>query len=380
MNAHTRPTKAEVSLDHLRYNLANFRAYLSPETKIMAVVKADAYGHGASEIANSALSWGADYLGVAIVEEGIALRKNGIKAPILVFGNPVEEHVPLLFQYNLIPTVISLEMAKKLSTEACKRGKILSLHVKVDTGMGRLGIFPPEKSTSFLEDLKSMPGLKVEGIYTHFATADETDKTYAKEQIKRFKGLLEILKEKNLCPPLKHAANSAAAIELPEAWLDMVRLGISMYGHYPSEDVEKSRISLKPLLTLKTRVTFIKEVPPKTPISYGCTYITKEKSKIASIPIGYGDGFNRLLSNKGNVLIKGKRVPIVGRVCMDQLLVNISRISGVREGDEVIVYGSQEEEKISVEEIAKSLGTINYEILCNVGSRVPREYFSKDHI
>ncbi len=372
-----RATRAEINLTNLRYNLSLFRSYLPATTRIMAVVKADAYGHGAVQVAKTALAGGAAVLGVALVEEGIALRDAGINDPVLVFENPAAEHVPLFFEYHLTPTVFTFSVAKMFSLEACKRQVLLPFHINIDTGMGRLGIYPANDAVDFLERLQLMPGIKAVGIYTHFATADEKDKTFAVKQLSYFKDLLAILHRRNICPPLRHAANSAATLELPETWLDMVRLGISMYGHYPSEEVAvniKDKILLKPLLTLKSRISFIKEVPSRTPISYGSAYVTTETSRIASVPAGYADGYSRFFSNKGEVLIKGKRAPVVGRVCMDQFLVKINHIPEARAGDEVIIYGSQSGEKITVEEVATTLNTINYEVLCSIGKRVPRSY------
>lgn len=368
-----RPTRAEINLANLRHNLRQFRRHLPAATRLMAVVKADGYGHGAVEIARHALTEGADYLGVALVEEGIVLRKAGLMAPILVFGSPPPELVPLFFEHRLIPTVYSMDLAQRFSAEAQQRGEQILLHVKVDTGMGRVGIFPPGDAAQFLAALQTMPGLQVEGIYTHMAAADEKDRRYTERQLGIFKRLLGILEEKGLCPPLKHAANSAAAMLYPSAWLDMVRLGISMYGHYPSNEVAWP-LDLKPLLTLKSSIAFLKEVPAGTAISYGCTYTTMERASIATIPLGYADGYNRLLSNRGCVLVGRQRAPVVGRVCMDQFLVRVDAISDVKAGDEVVLLGRQGEEEITAEDIAALLGTINYEVLCAISARVPRVY------
>jgi alanine racemase len=373
MQSLLRPTRAEINLDNLRHNLRQFRRHLPSATRIMAVVKADAYGHGAVEIARQALTEGAEFLGVALVEEGIHLRRAGLMAPILVFGSPPPELVPLFFEYHLIPTVYSLDLARRFSAEARQRGENISLHVKVDTGMGRVGIFPPEDAVTFLTALQALPGLRVEGIYTHLAAADEKDRRYTERQLSIFARLLGTLEERGLCPPLKHAANSAAAMLYPAAWLDMVRLGISMYGHYPSQEVAWP-LDLKPLLTLKSVIAFLKEVPPGTSISYGRTYTTGEKARIASIPLGYADGYNRRLSNRGFVLVRGQRVPVVGRVCMDQFLVRVDAVPGVAAGDEVVLVGRQGEEEIPAEDIAALLGTINYEVLCAISARVPRVY------
>jgi len=369
-----RATRAEINLGHLKHNIISFRDYIADETEIMAVVKADGYGHGASETASVALKHGATWLGVAFVEEGIKLRREGFKAPILVLNPPFSNQAELFFEYNLIPTIFTWNTAKVFSDWAVKKRCTKDFHLKVDTGMGRVGIFPHTGAESFLEAAEKLPGLNCSGIYTHFATADEKDKSYAQKQLARFLELVDHLKVKGTCPSVVHAANSAAALEMPEAWLDLVRLGISMYGYYPSEKVDKSTLRLKPLMSLKSRVSFTKSVPPGTCISYGCTYTTKRETTVATIPLGYGDGYSRLLSNKAHVLIRGRRHPIIGRICMDQFMVDISDDPGIKAGDEAVLYGEQNNESMPVEEIASLLGTINYEVVCAVGKRVPRVY------
>lgn len=340
----------------------------------MAVVKADGYGHGASQIAAVALKNGATWLGVAFVEEGIKLRTEGFKVPILVLNPPFQNQIGLFFEYELIPTIFTMEMANLFSDYAVMVKKNKEFHLKVDTGMGRVGIFPYTAAEAFLQAVGNLPKLDCSGIYTHFATADEKDKSFAGKQLSRFLELVANLKTQRICPPLVHAANSAAALEMPEAWLDLVRLGISMYGHYPSEEVDKSILPLKPLMSLKSRVSFVKTVPEGTCISYGCTYVTERDTLVATVPLGYGDGYSRLLSNKGHVLIRGNRHPIIGRVCMDQFMVDVSTNRQVKVGDEVLLFGEQNDGSIPVEEIAGLIGTINYEVVCAVGKRVPRIY------
>jgi len=369
-----RATRAEINLDNLAHNLKCFRSQVKKNTALMAVVKADAYGHGIGKVAKCALAHGATWLGVAYAEEGVTLRKSGISAPILVMSAPFADQAGLYFEHNLIPTIFTGEIARCFSKLAAKKETSINIHVKVDTGMGRIGIFPHTDAVFFLEYLQTLPNLEVQGIFTHFATADEKDKSFAEKQLERFNQVITGLRQKDLCPPMVHAANSAATLEMPKAWFNMVRIGISMYGHYPSEEVNKNTIHLKPLMTLKSRVSHLKEVPPGTPISYGRTYVTDKNSLVASIPLGYGDGYSRLLSNKAHVLIRGKRFPIIGRVCMDQFLVDVSKDPNIKTGDEVVLFGKQEQEEISVEEIAGMLGTINYEVLCAVGKRVPRVY------
>lgn len=371
-----RATRAEINLDNLGHNVKAFRTLLGAGTSLMAVVKAGGYGHGATEIATFALRQGAERLGVALAEEGAALREQGIKAPILVMGPSWTEQLPLFFEYNLTPTVFTRKTAEYLAAEAVSRKTTIKVHVKIDTGMGRIGLFPHSEAVPFITGLQDLAGLEVEGVFTHFASADEKDKGFAREQLTRFVEVLNALRERKICPPLVHAANSAAAIEMPGARFNLARIGISLYGHYPSAEVDSSIIDLKPLLTLKSRVAHVKEVPAGTPISYGSTHVTKGQVGVATIPAGYGDGYNRLLSNRGRVLIGGKSRRIIGRVCMDQFMVDLGRAGDVRPGDEVVLIGDQGREKISVEEIAGILGTINYEVLCNVGKRVPRVYRS----
>lgn len=374
MTVSPRATRAEINLANLRHNLAAFRAHIGKKTGIMAVVKADAYGHGAVRVAGEALKHGATMLGTAFVEEGIILRENGLEAPLLVLNPPFTDQVDLFFKYNLTPTVFTRKMAEVFSNHALKLGIVKSIHVKVDTGMGRVGVFPHTEATGFVKSVSTLPHLHVEGIYTHFATADEEDKTFAEKQLSRFFQVIKELESKGLRPPLVHAANSAASIDLPHSHLDMVRLGISMYGHFPSENCRKEVITLKPLLSLKSRISHLKEVPGGTCISYGCTYITTGKTTVATIPLGYADGYSRLLSGKADVLIGGKRHPVIGRVCMDQFMVDVSSTPNIKAGDEVVLYGKQGSAKITVEEIASLLDTINYEVLCAVNKRVPRIY------
>ncbi len=378
MNIPLRATRAEINLDHLKHNLTCFRERIKGQTEIMAVVKADGYGHGSVEVAGLALKYGAGWLGVAFVEEGIKLRENGFTAPILVLNPPFADQLHLFFEYDLIPTVFTMEKAELVSALAVKKKRNKEVHLKVDTGMGRIGVFPHTAAEAFLEKIRALPNLAVGGIYTHFATADERDKSYAWEQLSSFYELIHSLKKKKICPPVVHAANSAAALEIPESWFDLVRLGISMYGHYPSPEINKKIIPLKPLMSLKSNISFLKQVPAGTCISYGCTWKAKSDTRVATVPLGYGDGYSRLLSNKAGVLIRGKRYPVIGRVCMDQFMVDVSPDPDIKAGDEVVLFGKQcggkPNEAITVEEIAGLMGTINYEVLCAVGKRVPRVY------
>lgn len=370
----SRPVWAEINLAAVSHNVREIRRIIKPETKIMAVVKANGYGHGALNIARTALENGADYLAVATLGEGVKLRGQGIEAPILVLGYTTLDQVADLLIYQITTTIFTLEMAQALSKEALARGEKARVHIKIDTGMGRIG-FPPKKETiDIVKQIAGMEGLLVEGIFTHFSVADELDKSYTKEQFHKFTHLIAALEEEGIFIPIKHAANSAAIIDLPETHLDMVRAGIILYGLYPSPEVDSNKINLQPALELKARVSFVKKVAPGTSISYGRKFITEKESVIASLPIGYADGYTRRLSNQGEVLLRGKRVPVVGTVCMDQLMIDASLIPDVKIDDEVVIIGRQGKECITVEEIAERLKTINYEIICMLSERIPRIY------
>jgi len=377
---------AEIDLKAVSYNIQGLRKITNPSARLMAVVKANAYGHGGTTIALNALENGAEWLGVANINEGICLRKAGIGSPILVFGYTSGRLAQTLVEFNLTQSVFSFEMAKSLSDAAVSYGKPVRIHLKVDTGMGRLGLLQTTiRSSSFVnevrqaaaEDVKSikrLKGIELEGVFTHFATADYSDKLYAKAQFEQFMDFIDMIKNLGVSPPVIHAANSAALIDMPEAHLDMVRPGISIYGLYPSDEVDKTRIALKPALTLKTKVVHLKRVPARFKISYGVTYETKTPTTIATVPIGYADGFNRLLSSRGYMLVNGCRAPVVGRVCMDFTMLDVGRIPNVGLEDEVVVIGKQKDEIISVEEVAASVDTINYEVVTSIGHRVERIY------
>ncbi|UNC91434.1 alanine racemase [Candidatus Contubernalis alkaliaceticus] len=376
-----RPTWAEINLDHLAYNLNSFRDAVGKSVKIMSVVKADGYGHGAVEVARAAVQNGCDYLGVGFIDEGMELRRAGIEAPILILGYTHPQQAGELLDQRLIPTIFHLDLAWALSREALRRSETAKVHVKVDTGMGRLGICSREDLTIFIDELNQIPSVEIEGFYTHFAAADDRDKTYTMQQMSRFEEMMQLFSGKGIEVPVWHAANSAAAIDLPESHFNMIRLGISLYGLYPSQDVQREKVPLKPVMSLKTRVIFLKKVPPGTAISYGSIFVTQEDCWIASLPLGYGDGYSRLLSGKAQVLIKGKRFPVVGRICMDHMMVNLgSEDPKIQKGEEVVVLGRQGEEVITAEEIAHWLGTINYEVTCAISKRVPRVYLEKGRV
>ncbi|MFY9394001.1 MAG: alanine racemase [Halanaerobiales bacterium] len=373
MKTFTRPVWAEINLDNLRYNLAQIRRKLAGETEIMAVIKANAYGHGAIPLARTLVEEGVQRFGVAIPEEGLELREAGIKIPIHVLGEALRDQYSLLIDYDLTPTMAREETLEALNQLARERGIIKKIHIKIDTGMGRIGL-EPEAGLSFLKKAAGLSNIEVEGLMTHFATADERDKSFSLQQGERFKRLIKELEEAGIRIPLKHAGNSASLIDLEEFQFNLVRPGLALYGLLPSAEV--GRMELKPVLSWKARIDFLKEVPAGTPISYGATYRTTRKSKIATIPLGYADGYPRLLSNKGHVLIKGQQAPIRGRICMDQFMVDVTDIPGVEVGEEVVLIGSQGSESISATDLAALIGTINYEILTNISLRVPRKYIS----
>lgn len=378
---HLRPTRAEISLDNLEHNLKEIRSATAPTARICAVVKADGYGHGALEVAQTALACGASYLAVAILDEALQLREQGIKAPILILGFTPEEQFDRIVEHDIIQTVYNLKSAQLLSQEAKKQGKKAKIHIKLDTGMSRIGFQAEPSALCEIKKLFALEGLEVEGIFTHFAKADEKDKTFTHEQFKKFTTVVDALEKDGFHIPIKHTANSAAIMELPDTHLGMVRPGIILYGLYPSAELDRSRIRLKPVMSLKTRVSHVKKLGRGRSISYGGTFVTRRESLIATLPVGYADGYSRLLSSRAHVLIKGQRAPVVGRVCMDQCMVDVTDIKGgVEPGQDVVLFGSMGSETISADEIAKIIGTINYEVVCAVARRVPRVYFKDGKI
>ncbi|MGQ9595632.1 MAG: alanine racemase [Anaerolineae bacterium] len=363
---------AEVDLSAIRHNVQALKAWVGPRVEVAAVVKANGYGHGAIPVSQAALEAGASRLAVARVAEGSALRQGGITAPILVMGYSLPEDTPAIVYYDLTPTVCSRDVALALSDACQAQGKEIPIHVKVDTGMGRFGLLP-EEMVGFLKEVARLPGLRLEGLWTHFATADESDKQYARRQFALYQEVLREVEAAGFAFPLRHAANSAATLGLPETHLDMVRCGIAIYGLYPSPEVGRP-VSLRPALTLKGRVGHVRTLPAGSSISYGRTFITTRPTRVALVPIGYGDGYHRLHSNRGAVLIRGRRAPILGRVCMDQCVVDVSDIPGVQDGDEVVILGRQGDDEITAGEVAAWADTIHYEVVTGLTSRVLRVY------
>ncbi|NCO23822.1 MAG: alanine racemase [bacterium] len=369
-------TWTEVNLDAIAQNVKNIKKLIGKKKELMAVVKGNAYGHDILEISSVVLENGATRLAVARLEEAIFLRKAGITVPILVLGLTLKPQAESLVSYDITPTVCEFEMIEKLSESAVQMNKMTKIHLKVDTGMGRIGIFPDDV-LKFIKRIKTLKNVEIEGIFTHFSVADEKDKFYTEEQFRKFIEILTILEKEGIKIPIKHVGNSATLLDLPHMWLDMVRPGLAIYGLYPSKEVKKT-INLIPAQQFKTKIVFIKELPRGESISYGRTYITKRRMRVASLPVGYADGYNRLLSNQGEVLVRGQRVPIIGRVCMDQCMIDVTNLTQVEIGDEVVLWGRQGEEMITVEEIAQKIRTINYEIVHLPDKKRVAKLFIKD--
>lgn len=372
-----RDTYIEVNLDAIKHNVRQFRRWIGDDVKLLVAVKANAYGHGAVPVARAALEAGADWFAVAFIDEGIELRQAGIDAPILVLGNAPVRSLKLAIQNRIILPIYSEEMVKAMDIAAKELSMKATVHVKVDTGMGRLGV-QPEQVVSFLECVKGYSNIEVDGMFTHFATSDEADKSYYEKQVAVFNKVVQQVKDAGYEIPIIHSSNSAAAMEDPSQAFQMVRVGIGLYGLYPSEEVDHTQIQLIPALSLKAKVVHLKELPPGSGVSYGKTYTTQKNEWIATMPVGYADGYSRQLSNRGWVLVNGVRVPVVGRVCMDQIMVNVTEAMPVQVGDEVVVYGKQGLAEVSVDEVASWINTINYEVVCMLDRRIPRVYVSKD--
>ena len=371
---------AIIDLDAIAYNMTNIKSKVGKETGIIGIIKADAYGHGSVEISKVILENGADWLAVAVVDEGINLRKNGIAAPILLLGYTPELRLEDVVNNGFIQTVYTYKTAKKLSDVAVRLGKTAVIHIKIDTGMGRIGYRVNEASADEIVKISELPNIEVNGMFTHFSTADEKDKDYTLNQYKKFVHMDALLRERGLEIPIKHAANSAAIMDFDNMMFNMVRPGIILYGAYPSEEVDKDNLSIKPAMSVKTHVSYVKEVNEGDYISYGRKYQAVGKRIIATIPVGYADGFMRAYSNGGKVLIKGECAPIVGRICMDQFMVDVTDIKDVQINDEVVLIGKQGNKEITVDFIASILDTINYEVFCTLSKRVPRQYIQNGKV
>ncbi len=362
-----RPTWAEVNLDNLEHNFKKIKSLLRDKTKVLVTVKADAYGHGLIAVAKRLAGCGVDYLGVASIDEGIALRQAGVKTPILILGMILSKDIGPLFTYRLIPTICDRQMAAVLNAKARAMKQKIPVHVKVDTGMGRIGV-APEEALNLVTAIHKLKHIQVQGIFTHFALAD-SDRKFTASQLKLFNQLIGDLKKRGINIPLVHAANSIGLISHGKSHFNMVRPGLVIYGLYP----KRLSLDLKPVLSLKTRVVFVKQVGTGSGISYGRTYITKKPTRIVTLPVGYGDGYPRNLSNLAWLLIGGRRFRVSGRICMDQIMVDVGNFKP-RLGEEVVLIGKQGKQKVTAEELADLAGTIPYEIVCGLGSRIPRVY------
>jgi alanine racemase len=374
-----RPTQAEINLDHLCNNVDAFRETLPQGKKLLACVKANAYGHGAVEMARELERVGVDYLSVAFLDEALELRQHGITLPILVLGYTPPEGIAEAWKHDVTITLFSKEVLEAIQhLETGTSSRKLKVHIKIDSGMGRLGLLPGDEALAFIQEVANLKQVMLEGMFTHFAKADEKDKTYTLEQYRRFQGVVDALRDQGCVIPIIHTANSAATIDTPELSYNMVRVGISLYGLYPSGEVNHQVVKLSPVLTLKTKAVLVKTLPPHWGVSYGTRYVTQGNERIATLPIGYADGFSRMLSGKAQVLVRGRRIPVVGTICMDQCMVSLQSFAAeaeeIQAGEEVVLIGHQSGAVITADEVASQLGTIPYEVVCMMAHRIPRVY------
>ena len=368
---------ARIDLDALKHNVEAIKKCKSKDAMLMGVIKAGAYGHGAYPLAYELEELGFDWFAVATADEGIELRNAGIKTPILVLGYCDAYQYPDLIEWNITPTIYSYEMAEALERAAKAVNQVVDLHIKIDTGMGRIGFLVEEETIETIQAIQKMEHLNIQGVFTHFACADTLDKCHVEQQIEKFHWTLEKLKEVGISPEICHCSNSASIMELPSEHMNMVRAGIILYGLYPSDEVSVERLDLEPVMSLYSHVVHLKEVPEGVTIGYGATYMTKRPTRIATIPVGYADGYPRALSNKASVLIRGRRAPIIGRICMDQFMVDVTDIPDVSMGDDVTLIGHDGDDCLSVEEVSEMAGSFNYEFVCDVSWRVPRVYYKE---
>jgi len=366
-----RPTRAIIHTDNFRHNIRLVRNQVGKKRKVCAAIKADAYGHGANELCNIAIEEGISYFAIATVDEGISLRKNNLTIQILLLTLTSPDEFKEIISNGIQPFVADRAYIKGLNREAKKQGRILDVHLHVDSGMGRIGC-NPEDASELAKLIDSLDNVNLKGTSTHFACADEPSKSMTNDQIAKFKEAVESIKDAGINPGIVHASNSAAIVDFSDSWLDMVRPGIILYGYYPGSDQERT-LAVKPVMEFRTEVVFIKKVSAGQTLSYGATYVTARETYIATLPVGYGDGYNRLLSSKGIILINGNNYKVAGRVCMDQLLIDLGPDTDVDLYDEAILFGGGSDAQ-SAEDLALLLDTISYEITCNVNRRVPRVY------
>lgn len=375
----TRPVWAEVNLDYLAHNMREVRRLTKAEALVTAVIKADGYGHGALEIGQILLDNGADRFAVATLGEAIQLRKRFPETVILVLGYTPDHLLKDVLDHNLIQTFYTFKQAEVYSKICAEKKCIGKIHIKLDTGMHRIGMNATEDTVMEILEMSKMPYLEIEGIFTHFAVADEEDKTYTMKQVEKYHFVIDRLESLGVHIPIKHVSNSAAIIDLPELNYNMVRAGIMLYGLYPSNDVIKANVELKQVMSLRAMISQVKELDENQGVSYGLKYVTKSKERIATLPIGYADGFTRMLSGKAKAIVGGKIVDVVGRICMDQCMLNVTGIE-CQQGDVVTLFGEVDDTQITIDEVAKSIDTINYEIVCMIDKRVPRVYTSHGEI
>lgn len=366
--------RADIDLTAIRRNIETMKRSIPDGKKLLAVIKANAYGHGAIEVAK-VLDDMADYYGVAFVDEAVELRNAGVDKPILILGHTDESLFDILIEQDITQTIYSMEQAKALSNVAVVKGKQAKIHIKIDTGMNRIG-FPCEReSVSIISEITKLPGIDAEGIYTHYYLADAVDKSCANKQLLKYTDIVNWLEQEGVTFSIRHISNSAGIMEMPNDTYDMVRSGIATYGLYPSEEMDKEACVLYPAMELKSHITHVKKVAAGETIGYGATYTVPEEKMIATVEVGYADGYPRALSNQGNMLVHGQFAPIVGRVCMDQTMIDVSHIADVKVGDEVVLVGCQGDNCISVEELADASMSFNYEFVCDVNRRVPRVFY-----
>jgi len=375
----SRAVWAEINLDNLAHNMREVRRVTTKNAKVSAVIKADGYGHGAISIGKVLLENGANRFAVATLSEAIQLRKHFHDTQIMVLGHTPDNQAKEVIENNIIQTIFSIDQAVEFSKIAISLNKNIIVHIKIDTGMHRLGLLPTDETINEILEISKLEGLVIEGIFTHFATADELNKEYTKNQVKKFNYVTDELKKQGLKIPLKHVSNSAAIIDLPEFNYDMVRAGIMLYGLYPSSNINHDVVDLKEVMCLKAKIAQIKKLDAGCGISYGLKHTLEKNAKIAILPIGYADGYTRILSNQSHVMVNGIKAPVVGNICMDQCIIDITGIEA-KVGDDVILFGGDNQDGISIDSIANILNTINYEIVCMVNKRVPRVYIKNNKI
>ena len=371
---------AHIDLDALDKNFDNIQAKVSKDITVVGVIKADGYGHGAVEVARELMDRGVEWLAAATIDEAIELRDNGITCRIIILSPVHRDYYHLLLEYDITPAVFSYENAKLLNELALKAGKKFKIHIAVDTGMTRIGFRVNEENADEVKKINELQSLEIEGMFTHFSCADMEDRDYTDMQFDKFNVMINLLEERGIHIPLRHAGNSAAIMRFPEMYINMVRAGVILYGMMPSDEVDPSLLEIEPVMSVKSYIAYLKTVPAGVCVSYGATFTTDRETKIATVPVGYADGYPRKMSNQGRVIIRGRYARILGRVCMDQMMVDVTDIPGVQENDEVTVMGRDGDAVIYAEEIADYAETINYEITCGISKRVPRVYFRGDQV